>query len=326
MNKHKVLSLILAFVLVFTSNTSTILAFDNLDSVTYVDEQSGELVTLEAVSKNYDLKNSHNNVHKTKVLRNGQYDKTIIVDFANDIIQYEYADGRIEEDKLSDVVTITTININEETTSDVENEMLSIDFSGNTGDVRSSLENYLYNEPLELDTNGNQVGLANAPICSNNYRAMGSYGGFNFAPNLYGYLQRYDAGIYLTDFAHRFEFSPLTALESAISIISGYLERNGLAIIYEVVSLLIGPFHDYYEAWNVNFERRAYRWLYRVRLNGNEGINIHDNYRQKVYWVTYNIATGVKQFEYAGTAYDSGYAYSNIDLIRYALEEYVAGL
>lgn len=95
----------------YTENTSVLPKSNN--AATYIDQLSGDVVKLEAVSSSSNTVATNATTagaFKTQVSKNGQFEKTITVDFDNDKLIYTYADGTVQVHTLSDVVKITKTN------------------------------------------------------------------------------------------------------------------------------------------------------------------------------------------------------------------------
>ena len=91
----------------------------------------------------------------------------------------------------------------------------------------------------------------------------------------------------------------------------------GWALAVSLVVAMIGPISDVIDYdWSVQFEKRTYKWSYRVRLNSNTGQIIYTAFRTKDYWKSYNEATG-------GSRYDDGFLLSNTEMIKAAIDSYL---
>ena len=131
--------------------------------------------------------------------------------------------------------------------------------------------------PFELDENGYQISLDGTYIYTG-YRSMGCRGNYSFAPDLYGYLQRMDAGLYGTYYSHMFEFSAGTQIGTAASIIVAFFTGSGWGLVLSLVTACLGAVIDFvmYD-WDVNFQIRRYLWNYDVRLNSDYGAIIYES-------------------------------------------------
>ena len=319
----KIVSVILIVTMLFSLVvTSNVFAFDNtasnsssVDSATYC-ESNGDIITIEKIETNSNETSDNminKEVFKTRVMRNGQYEESIIVDLENDTIIHEYADGTNKIEVLSDVVTITSISPSHD----------SLPENGENGnDISPLAVDYIDNEHFNILPNGDQAILSGGAVYDG-YRAMGNRG-FIYAPNIYGYLQRQNSGILRTDYSNRFSFSAGTSISTAASIIVAAVTSAGWALAVSLVVAMIGPISDVIDYdWSVQFEKRTYKWSYRVRLNSNTGQIIYTAFRTKDYWKSYNEATGEAQFEYAGSRYDDGFLLSNTEMIKAAIDSYL---
>lgn len=107
----RAISLLLVFTCLF-SFTSIAYAENTevLDSATLIESISGDSIKVEEVSVSQIValkKGFSDDVYVTNISRNGKFEVTIYVDFQEDKIVHEYADGNVVEQRLSDVVTIT---------------------------------------------------------------------------------------------------------------------------------------------------------------------------------------------------------------------------
>ena len=183
---------------------------------------------------------------------------------------------------------------------------------------------YVDDEPFVINSSGIQEPLSGALVYSG-YSAMGGRGGYYYAPYIYGYLQRQNSGTIGTSYGKRFSFSPGTVIGTAASIIvAAILEANSLweVALSVVVSLLGAVVDTVLYDWSVDFKKKTYKWSYRVRLNSNTGQIIYNKYRTKDFWLAYNVATGVAQYEYAA-GFDEGFLSANTELIKAAIDTYL---
>ncbi len=313
----RIVSLILTTVMLFTMGTYKISAYniEEKDCATYVDSLSGDIMTIEAISTATNMRSSSEDIYQTCILRNGQYEETITIDLKKDTILHEYSNGSIKEDSLSDIVTIRDVDVNrseDSVTYQLEEELVPLS------------TDYVGSETFELNSAGMQKELPGASFFDT-YCAMGSRGGYYYAPTVYGFLQRKNMGIEEVNFSRRFDFDEGTTIGTAASIIKAFIENQGLMILLEVALALLDPAQSVVDAWSVEFEKRTYKWNYRVRLNSNMGEIIYTTYRTRDYWKSYNIATGVPIYEYAGSRYDDGFLLANTELIKAAIDSYLQG-
>ena len=319
----KLVSLILVFTMLFSftitfnvSAANIVSSSESVDIGTFK-ETNGDIMTIERVvsSPNQaNINSSTNGPFEFKLSRNGEFDELLTVDFINDSVIHEYADGSRKEEILSEIVTITPYIPSD----DVEKEVRSMD------SIISPLAvDYVDNEHFDILSNGDQAELDGAAVYSS-YSAMGYRGGYYYAPDTYGYLQRKNDGILRTEYSNRFSFGAGTTIGTAVGIIVAAITSAGWSLALSVAASLVGAVIDIvtYD-WSVKFERRTYNWLYRVRLNSNTGQIIYNTNRTKDYWLAYNEATGVAEFDYAGSQYDGGFLLSNFELIKAAIDSYL---
>lgn len=296
------------------------------DSGSYIEHETGDTITIEAVSNErslFSLNRKNNSVYTTIVFRNGIYETTICVDFDNNLLTHEYADGSILRQNLSDVVTITALP---DTVCSTGTADKSLPFTSLTdAELLATNTDYVTDEPLYVSLSGVQAELTDAPIYSG-YRAMGCRGGYFYPPD-YGYLQRRNDGVARISYARNFEFSAGTTVSTAVSIISAAYARSLIEAAIEILLLIVNIIVEVIDSdWGVKFEVNTFKWSYRVRLNSNTGEIIATSYRSQDYWKGYNPATGELAYNYRGSAHDTGFLMSNDELIRMALCEYQGGL
>lgn len=318
----KVISMILVFTMMFSLvsilNVSAVDDSYITDSMNYgtYKESNGDVMTIEKMEKTSNqasINSNDNNTFEFQILRNGEYEETLMVDIENDRITHEYVDGSIEEAVLSEIVTITPF------ISSYEED----DMQDNMGIISPQAVDYVDNEHFDILPNGDQAILEGGAVYDN-YRAMGYRGGYYYAPNIYGYLQRRNAGILRTDYGNRFSFSAGTTISTAVGIIVAAVTSAGWVLAVGIATSMLGAVIDVitYD-WSVQFEKRTYNWLYRVRLNSNTGQIIYTTFRTKDYWHAYSESTGESEFEYAGSRYDDGFLSSNFELIRVGIDSYI---
>jgi len=323
MKKHIAiaLSLVLLFSIVtpvFASNTT------NQDKATFFDKNNNEIVDIEVIeiSKTTLIsKNMSENAFVTQVSRNNIISGLIYVDFKNNLIRHEYADGTISVQYLSDIVTITKANPSD--------DIFPINVESNSLSARSL--DFIDNEPLYVSEAGIQSALYGAPTY-NGYQAMGYRGGYWYAPDIYGYLQRKNLGVVNTYYSHIFSFAKDILIETMASTIGGFYwdvlnNTPGKDLLINIfVSILSGIIDtSTNEERRLQFEVKRYQWDYRVRLNSDTGTIIYTNYRTQDYWKGYNIATGDAYYTHRGHGYDTGYMLSSAEMIRTAIDQYLGG-
>lgn len=319
----KLISMVLVFTMLFslvvTSNvyaTDIELSDTTSDVGTWTDT-NGDIMTIETrgTSTNRANVNSNKNTPvEFQLSRNGVLEEVLIVDFENDRLTHEYADGSRKIEVLSEIVTITPY---------IPSNGVSEEQRGNGNTVSPLAVDYVDNEHFNILPNGDQAILEGGAVYDN-YRAMGYRGGYYYAPDTFGYLQRRNDGILRTEYANRFSFSAGTTIGTAAGIIVAAVMSSGWSLALSVATALVGAVIDVvtYD-WSVKFEKRTYNWLYRVRLNSNTGQIIYNTYRTKDYWLAYNEATGAAEFDYAGSRYDDGFLLSNYELIKAAIDSYL---
>lgn len=305
--------------IVMLLSSVTVLAEDNktMDKAQYIEAETGDIIDIEAV-KPVQLKSALNmsdSVYVTRLFRNGVYEETIYIDFSINNISHEYADGTSTTQKISDIVTISDVDASNQTLSNVDEISLL---------AENRAVDYIGNEPISVDSSGNQAILSGAQSYSG-YSAMGNRGGYYYAPTTYGYLQRQNAGVVASNYAHKFKFGPGTEIGTAASIILAFYSSTGIVLALSVAIALLGIIIDTAVQWEVKFEVKTFQWNYRVRLNSNTGSIIYSTYRTKDYWRSYNEATGEVMHEYRGSAYDGGFLLANSEMIKAAIDSYLEG-
>ncbi len=320
----KIVSLILVFTMLFSLTITSNVSATNIETEkvsadigTYKDI-NGDIMTIEKIETSNVRASGDSNANEAlafEITRNGVYEETIIVDFYNDRITHEYADGKIKDDVLSDVVTITPITPSADEEAD-ERSVLE-------GEITPLSVDYVNSEHFDILPNGDQAILTGG-VVYDGYRAMGNRGGYYYAPDLFGYLQRQNSGIIRYDYSNRFGFSAGTTISTAVAIIVAAVTGSGWSILADIVSELISPLVDTitYD-YDLNFEKRTYKWSYRVRLNSNTGSIIYTTYRTKDYWKAHRPDNGNATFEYAGSRYDDGFMLANTELIKAAIDSYI---
>lgn len=316
----KLVAVLAGITILFTSiNVS---AEDNtvIDHSQYVEIESGDIIDIEVISTshfNAACNLSNDVLYATRISRDHTYEETLYVDFSADELIHEYSDGSIVTEKLSDIVTISSVIPSPDDQLLAETVPAAVSLSDT---------DYITNEPLSVDSAGNQAVLSGVSSYSG-YQAMGSRGGYYYAPSTYGYLQRKNAGVVGTYYAHKFDFTAGTKIGTAASIISAFVSSSyGITLAVSVATAILGMVIDTvtYD-WSTTFEVKRYRWDYLVRLNSNSGTIIFNTYRTKDYWKGYSENTGAVYHEYRGTAYDDGFLHSNSDMIKSAIDAYIAG-
>ena len=318
----KLISIVLAFMMLFSSTmtvnaseTNAVSSSESMDIGTYK-EANGDEMTIERIEtfSNRAISLNKYTPFQFRLSRNGNFDELLTIDLSNDRVIHEYANGSREVETLSEIVTITSYTPSDNST---EEQQLY-------GHVASPLAgDYVDNEHFDILSNGSQAMLGGAAVYDS-YSAMGNRGGYYYAPNTFGYLQRRNAGISGTSYANRFSFSAGTTIGTAVGIIVAAVTSSGLSLALGVASALVGAVIDVitYD-WSVKFEKRTYKWLYRVRLNSNTGRIIYNTYRTRDYWRAYNEATGVAEYDYAGSKYNDGFLLANYELIKAAIDSYL---
>ena len=148
---------------------------------------------------------------------------------------------------------------------------------------------------------------------------------FSYAPTTYGYLLRKNAGIYEDEWVHNFDFAGLTTLDAAASIVWSFITANGFRdFLLSAATALLSPIINVNSAFSAKFHLTTYMWSYNVRLNSYRGQLLSSNFRTRDYWTMYNQATGARSYEYRGTAYDRGFRLSNWEMIKAAIDDYLA--
>lgn len=314
----RAISLLLVFTCLF-SFTSIAYAENTevLDSATLIESISGDSIKVEEVSVSQIValkKGFSDDVYVTNISRNGKFEVTIYVDFQEDKIVHEYADGNVVEQRLSDVVTIT------KTAPSTDDELLISELS--SIEPYASTD-YITNEPLYVSATGVQSVLSGAAYYSG-YRAMGYRGGYYYAPTTYGYLQRKNSGAIGTYYSHLFSFSAGTTIGTAASVIVAFFTSSGVSLLLSLATAILGAIVDVITFdWRVRFEVKTYKWSYRIRLNSNTGTIIGEEYRTQDYWKGYNDATGELTYNYRGSAYDDGFPLSNAEMIKANIDRYL---
>ena len=317
----KLISMVLVFTMLFslvvTINVSAVekVSDESAEIGTYK-ELNGDIMTIEMLGSSVNRSSANvnkNEPFKFQILRNGNLEEVLVVDLANNKVIHEYVDGSKKVEVLSEIVTITPYVPSKDDGNELQNSDMITPFA----------VDYVDNEHFNILPNGDQAILSGG-LVYDDYRAMGYRGGYYYAPNTYGYLQRRNAGILRTDYANRFSFGAGTTIGTAAGIIVAAVTSAGWTLAISVVTAMLGAVIDVvtYD-WSVKFEKRTYNWLYRVRLNSNTGQIIYTTFRTKDYWRAYNEATGAAEFEYAGSRYDDGFLLSNFELIKAAIDSYL---
>lgn len=287
------------------------------DYAQFIEKESGDTIYIEAAPalNSYSVQEDSEEIYVTRIFRNGVYEETLYVDFSSDELTHEYSDGSIIAEKLSDIVTITSVSASSDEPA-LESINASLTSHQNT--------DYITDEPLTVDSQGNQAALTGVSTFGG-YQAMGSRGNYYYAPNTYGFLQRQNAGVIGTYQAHKFEFSAGTKIAAAASIIVAFYSSNGVLLLISTAIAILGMIIDtIITMYSPTFEVKTYQWNYRVRLNSNTGTTIFNTFRTRDYWKGYNEATGDMYHEYRGTAYNDGFMLSNSDMIKSAIDAYIA--
>ena len=290
------------------------------DEASFIEKETGDTIMLREinVSENEIRRGSFSSsVYAVRVYRNGTLEETLFIDYLNDILKHVYPNGSFCTENISSIVKISFIppsseHFSENGFSDSGLMMRSIDYVGD--------------EPFELSANGDQLQLPGVGAFAG-FQMMGYRGGYYYAPDLFGYLQRMNYGVDGIYYSHRFDFSLGTKIGTAASlVVAFYFSSSVGGLVLSVATALLGYVIDQviYE-WSAEFEVRTYKWLYRVRLNSHTGPIIYTNYRTKDYWKCYNPATGAVSFQYRGSQYDWGFLLSNNDMIQYAIDSYLLG-
>lgn len=321
-------SLILIITLIISSSISfnAVTVYEEpSNSATYTDSLTGDIITVEEVANEtavYSLNNDTASVYQTQISRNGILEETLMIDWENNKLTHVYPDGTILIETLSDIVTVEPINTEEQ----LLGEKILTDSSNtvsNSGVQTYASTDYIDNEPFEIGDDGYQIPL-NGTYIYTGYRAMGCRGGFDIAPDIYGYLQRHEAGLCEVKLSNLFSFSAGTVIGTAASIILAFCTSQGLFLALSVIIACLGPVIDVvtYD-WSVQFQIRSYRWNYDVRINSNYGPIVYETYRIKDYVKSYAPDTGKVKYEYRGSDYDEGMWATNTQIIYHAIHLYV---
>lgn len=329
----KLLSLIMAAVLVLPLSTPVLAAERNVettDKVVYTDTETGDIMTIESISNTsraYSRNRSSGEDYMTQVSRNGVLEETLVVNFEDDKLTHIYPNGEEVVERLSDIVTITEIEDDTEVAGKSETESEKTFATSSSRALTRGTVDYIDNEPFYIDTDGRSVPLDSTYIYTG-YRTMGCRGGFDVAPNLYGYLQRNDTGLYGSYVGKEFNFSVGTSVEAAVSIIRAAYESIGwrlaVKIITSCVNVVVGNWDVIEKGWSVDFLVCRYRWNYDVRLNSDYGPIIYETYRTKDFVRCYSEVSRIHYYEYRGSEYDTGIWVDNYTIIKHAIELYVA--
>lgn len=254
----KIIAVVL--VLMFVLTPLSVLAAETdsvevIDTGTYQEKETGDTITVEtidAASLRLFLEDEEDTLSEktsiTRIYRNGTYEETICVDFKTDQIVHEYADGTVEIQRLSDVVTVVEAEPSEDALPD---EMLT-EYSADGGVVPFST-NYFYNEPLEVTSSGTQVDLTGADLFYG-YRLVG-VSSTTWAPQYEGYLLRRNAGVTKTYYSNQFKFSAGTTISTAASIILAAAGSKGISLVASLVVSALSPIIETIEYdWGSLFE------------------------------------------------------------------------
>ena len=312
------------FLLVFAMllpMTTTVFAADTdvTDTTSYIEPETGDTIRLETVGVStaaMSRKGFSTDVYTMRIFRNTVLEETMYIDFAKNILRHEYPNGTVITQALSDVVTISKVE------PSIDNESFETLLTTSNGTTRTD---YIGNEPFTILKSGVQATLAGATMYSG-YQAMGYSDGYYYAPDVFGYLQRKNAGVVGTYHSNRFVFTAGTTIGTAAGIIVAFYTNNKVGgIILSLVVTLLSPIIDLISYdWSTVFEVKSYEWQYRTRLNSNTGTIIDTNYRIKDFWKSYNPATGAVSYEHR-PGYDSGFALSNYEMIKKGIDEYLEG-
>ncbi len=255
-----------------------------------------------------------------EVYENDEFSYSMEINLNEDIIEFHYANGETQVEKLSKYIVFTEEEINDEEIPIKENEFDFLEestFATRTVDVVDTIK-----ESVNPDT-----GLQDIPETQfvNGYKALGCRGGYWYAPEVYGYLQRVNSGYYIS---HSFRYDITKGTQAAVAAAAIYeiLKKTSwkliaISVVTNLILAVYGTIIDAYETGK--YEIRTYRWDYRVCLNSDTGRVLGTDYRTKTYSTIYSSATGKANYQYNGNAYDGGFPLSNAEMIKAKIDEYL---
>lgn len=307
-----IVSLSMAFILCISCVPSTVYAQSSEHDMGYVNVYDAELGREVQVGiKSSDVQSyAAQNVYNYEIYLDGQIDYWMQVDIEHDMATLWHIDGRIENLKVSDAVTVTEV------------EKTSIPDIVTEGSSAISLYavDYVDNETFVLLDDGTQASLGTQAY--DGYEAMGRRIFAN--PTETGYLQRRAGGQTDSFYAYRFEIAEGTAVGAALGFAASMLLANGVPIAEAVVASLLNSILPAGVGTVVDslvtgeFECREYRWDYRVRRSSNTGTILLSDYKYRYFWTMYSKTTGKRAFELRNDLRD-GWLLSNAELIAHAL-------
>lgn len=317
---NKKFTIMISFALILTMFFSTIPVYASenkvVDSTEYIDSLSGDLIRIEMIDE-ADVNMRSMISDRTlifRLFRNEELENILYIDFPTDQLFIATPEREITQLSLSEVVTITEVEASID--SEIDNDSFA--------DISEPMRvDYIDNEPMEVSSSGYQISLSGAPYYSG-YQAMGYRGGYYYAPSVYGYLQRSNAGVCNTYNSHLFSFGAGTTIGTAAAIIVAFYTSTGGELLLSLAVAILGAIIDVitYD-WSTTFEIKTFRWYYRVRLNSNTGSTIYSTYRTKDYWRGFNPGNGEVSYNYRGTTYDGGFLSSNTEMIKHAIDSYL---
>lgn len=317
----RIISLVLVFVMcIGIASVSALAATETTVYVSTFLDETGKEIELHAHEKqNNRMQTEDNGDVKVDCYVDKRFVYQIQVNVEENKFAHAYADGSVEEWKLDDIVTVRAL----------DRDVLSVevDVSQQMHTAATNDTDYAGSENLDVNlSNGKQYSLSGTGY-STGYENMGYRGGYYYAEDLYGYLQRKNNS-YSVECSNEFAFTTGVTVDDVAAIISAFLEAEGkwgtaaamLAAVRQIVAPIV---KNYYNQFVVTFDVRTYEWLYRVRLNSYNGEIIYTEHRTKCYALAEN-DDGDMEMGYFGSKYDDGFPLSNSELIRAAIDNYIA--
>ena len=314
-----ILSIIMLFSLI-TVNVDIVYAEQNESNLTELIDNNGDLVKIEQIYSYYRQTNS--NVYAFDIYKNSIFDHQMYIDWDDNNIIFTYANGEKENKKITDLVRITDIpdRTYDLDTYSITDKIVNAELANSSA---TSAVDYIDNEPLYVTESGEQSILPNAEVYFG-YSAMGYRGGYYYAPGIYGYLQRANRGISESLYAKKFDFTAGTTVSAAVGIIVAAFSSTGIGLAIGIATTLLSAvIGSVVDSYSVTYQVDVFKLAYRVRLNSNTGQDIYSTTRTKSYWKAYSPTTGKLNYQYRGNGYDGGFALSNSDMIKAAIDGYI---
>lgn len=297
----KIVSLLLVVVILLTFSSSAIAAENTVATpgniFSYYDD-NGDIVTVVVSRSNMSA--------TSKVYVNGVLTQKSIADAATKTIETEVYDIVTNTHSASQTTNqIESRNMNGFSNTVRHLPLSSERISTNNASVQTRAS--IYNEPVEND------GLYPSGY-GDGFSYLGSYGGFYYAPEVYGYLYR----------AYRKTYDGETKYWSwdagdTLSAISAYISLFGgpVSAITGLLVFAAGEILAYYQAIDLDTYTFDYHYIVRVYEE-----NCFTAQRNITYWYIYHRQSGTEKW--VEKSFNYGFSMANTEMVKFGIDNYLA--